>query len=302
MNLVNYIKSLFPTFKKDKVIDSCNLTKQSIREHALPSYESASELFKSTSFQSKEMKDYVLVYSKTVEKVSGVDLVSSIRDILKNTLVLLDNISELSKNEFSQNEASIALTYKKSTLLRTIQAAEFANIYSRKFLNYVYVLETTQADKSVSLKDSLLPVEVKWLEDNFLNFCLVCSILLTSKDKYNKGIKELPEATITELTETTLPETLGMAKLDPLNMRGLSIYWNPFYMIALARAQWQAENYKASQAELELLQLRKLNLEKLQQNQPDAKLQKQIDYMQNRVDGLNFKLKQMEEDYDISNA
>lgn len=299
MNLTNYIKSLFPTFKKDKVIESCELTKQSIQEHSLPSYQAAVELFKGREFKSKEAKDFSIVYSKNVDKSTGVEMVSSIRDILSNATVLLDHISNISKNEFSQTESSIALTYKKSTYLRTVSAAEFMSIYSRKFLNYIYVLETNKADSSVSVKGSVLAIEIKWLEDNFLSFCEVCRILQTAKDKYDRLVKDIPEATISELTETTFPETVGLSKIDPLRMKNLSVTWNPFYHIGLAVAAYQVDRYKSSRTEMELLQMRKLNLEKTYANEPDAKLQKEIDYLQTRVDNLNYKIKQFEEENNV---
>lgn len=295
MNLVDYVKGLFPTFKKTDVIESCNLTKQMLTEHTLKSYSAASVVFKDIGFKSVKNKEFVSIYNKEVERVTDKTFVSSITKILENTIDLLDHISGISKSEFSNTETSAVLTYRKSVYLRTIQAAEFVNGYSKVLLNYIYFLETKELDSSTNSK--LLPVEIKYLEDNYLSFCKACSSLKTNKTEYDRSIKKIPDATISDLTEQTFPSTIGYAELDPMNLRGIDATWNPFYFIGKLVATHQANVYKESQSTLEILQLRKLNLEKLIGNTPDPKLQKEIEYMQDRIDTLKFKIRDMEEQY-----
>lgn len=296
MNLINYVKGLIPLFKKDEVIDSCNLTKKSIENHTLEAYITAEKLFKDKNFKSKELGDLVFDYNKVVQSVPGTKIIKAIRESLDNSIVLLDYIAGVSKNEFSDTEASLALSYKKSTYLRVIQAASFVDTYAGKFLNYIYICETSELDNS-DIKDCLLPIEIKWIKDNIYQFCLASKVLLTTKENFHKSIDGIPNATISELTETTFPTTIGMAKVDPFNLRGISASWNPFYIIGLRKVVSQVAQYKASQASLELLQLRKLNLEKLYLKQPDAALQKEIEYMQNRVDELNYELAKQHDIY-----
>ncbi len=294
MNLTNYIKGLFKTFKRDSVVDSCTQTGQMIKEHTLPAYEAAAVLFKSNGFKSKEGKDFASIYSKKVDR--NTDMITSVKNILSNTLVLLDHISNVAKNEFSQTEASVVLTYKKSTYLRTISCAEFLSTYSRSLLNYIYSLETDKANGTNITKDSILKIEISYIVDNFLSFCDVCKVLHTDKKDYDRLVSGIPDIVISELTELTLPETLGDKKIDPLMMKNISVSWNPFYHIGLAIAAYQVDKYKQAKSQSELLQMRKLNLEKINQNEPDARLQKEIEYLQNRVDGLNYKIQKFEEE------
>ncbi len=112
-----------------------------------------------------------------------------------------------------------------------------------------------------------------------------------------KALKGLPDSTITELTEKTLPAMLGEKAVDPFSLRHLSVQVNPFYFIGMLKAEYQANKYKGAKAELELLQLRKLNLEKLLAKSPDARLEKEIEYMANRVSGLNYDIDKMEKEY-----
>jgi hypothetical protein len=297
MSLLNYITTLFPVFKRNNLIESCNLTQTSIREHTLPVYKSAEDLFSGQKFKSKILQSYSDTYSKDVEKVIGTEMLASISKGLENSLVILDYIGSSAKEIFSETEASATMTYSKIIHMRLIEASEFVNSYSRKFLNLVFILETSEADEHVTVKDSLAPAELKWLESNFNDFCYAMNIIKRPLVQIQKSLKELPDAAVTELTEKTFPSTLGVAKIDPFQMRHLSAAVNPFYYFGMLKAESQAAAYKAAKAELELLQLRKLNLEKLQANKPDAKVQKEIDYMQGRVSSMNYAITKMEHEY-----
>lgn len=90
---------------------------------------------------------------------------------------------------------------------------------------------------------------------------------------------------------------MGSAKVDPFQMDLIPIWLNPIYHIGMFVSEWQADRYKAAKEEVRLLQLRKLNLEKTIEKKPDAKIQHEIEYLSNRVQGMNFKIEKMEKDY-----
>jgi hypothetical protein len=159
------------------------------------------------------------------------------------------------------------------------------------------VLETAEADKHVSLKDSMTPAEIEAVKSGLLDFCLTIEILSRDVKETQRLIKGVPDALITTLTEKTFPSTLGMGKIDPLRMNGLSARFNPFHFAGMFIAEYQANKYKASKTTLELVQLRKLNLEKIYDKTQDAGLQKEIEYMENRVSKLNYSIAQMEKEY-----
>lgn len=297
MNILNFIKGLLPSFKKDKIVESCELIGNSIREHTLPAYVSAEDLFSGKKFKSEEARDFAAVYEKKVGIVRGAGMMGSIRTGLDNTLVLLQKISSDSNGLFSETETNLSLTYAKATCLRLIDAADFVNDYSRKLLNYIFVLETANADEHVSVKDSISAAEIKKLHEGFFDFCTCMKVLLRDVKDIETVIKNIPDAVVTAVTEKTLPSTIGRDKIDPFMLSNLSVKINPLYKIGMMVAEYQANKYKSAKAELELLQLRKLNLEKLYEKSPDARLQKEIEYMEDRVSSLNYKVAQMEKDY-----
>jgi len=296
MKFLNYIRTLLPTFGKDKVLESCELTRNSIAEHTLPAYETAVTLWKGQKFKSTEVLAFSTAYLRKVNS-SPKNLLESVTKALSNGLVVTQLLSDNIKKLYADNEANVSLTFLKTTLLRMVQSAEYANTYSRRLLNYIYVCET-QKEMGIS-QAQLTPAEIKWIENGFDDFCVCINILLMDVKQIEKGLNQLPDAVVTDLTEKTFLGTMGEGKLDPFQMRHLSTKWNPFYLLGMFAAKGQADRYKAAQQELELIQLRKLQLEKLHSKTQDAKLEKEIEYLQDRVSSMNYKLEKMEETYGL---
>jgi hypothetical protein len=297
MNFLEYIKTLSPVFGKTNVTKSCELSQTSLSQHTIPAYASASTLWKGQKFKSETTSDYVKWYEKSVGLNRTENMFTSIHLALVNGLTILNLLSDTSKNSYSESEANISMTYFKTTVVKIIESCEFASTYARKLLNYIYFLETEVVD--VDHGSSPSPAEIKWIKDGFMDFCLCINTMKLDPKIIENHLNNLPNATVTELTEKTFSTTIGMNKMDPMNLRHLSARINPFYLIGMWVAEYQAEKYKTAKAELELLQLRKYNLEKQLEKTPDAKLEKEIAYMQNRVTGMIYKVNKMEDSYGV---
>lgn len=295
MKFLDYIKTLLPVFSKDNITKSCELTQASLSQHTIPAYSTAETLWKGQKFKSTEAKDYVAYYERSVGINRSEGFIGSIHSALVNGLTILNALNDDTKTTYSDKEANISMTYLKTTVIRLIEACEYANTYSRRLLNYIYYVETAVVDDDNSAP--LSPAEIKWIKDGFMDFCLSIKMMKMDVKVIRAHLENLPNATITELTEKTFSSTVGLGKLDPFQLRHLSARTNPFYLFGMWEAEMQAEKYKTAKAELELLQLRKYNLEKQQSKEPDAKLEKEISYMQNRVSGLIYNIDKMEQSY-----
>jgi len=305
MQIFNYLKGLFHRITRGQIKASCDLVIESLQKHTLPAYAQAGSLFKLRKISSKEGQDLIMQYKKQVRSMKGATtMVDSIHEILENTIKLLTSIGEKSDTLFNDVESTLGMTFQKAMYLRLISAATFADDFSRKVLNYLYVVETAHLDpKDLVLANTISPAERTYVVDNFANFALVMSILDNDVAEVLKQVDELPDAVVSEQSEHVLGGSLGLRKIDPLGFHGLAlpvtvgVKWNPFYLIGMLYSDFRAAQYKCSKEELDLLQMRKLNLEKTYAKKPDARLQKQIEYMADRVNGLTYELTQMQEHY-----
>jgi hypothetical protein len=167
--------------------------------------------------------------------------------------------------------------------------------FSRKFLLYVFVCETAQyEDGGTTITDSLSPAEIEYIKANFVTYCTALNAVCNQPQTVRKMLEDVPDIVISSENVGALSSTLGEAKLDPMNMKLIPIWLNPIYHVGMFVAEWQADRYKAAKEELRLVQLRKLNLEKVSQGKPDAHVQKEIAYLETRIQGMNYKIAKME--------
>lgn len=305
MQLFSYLKGLFHRITKGQIKASCDAVIESLQKHTLPAYVTASDLFKSRKLSSKEVQEFVKEFTKTVGMSRGShSMVESIKVVLENTVTLMTQISHKSDTIFSDTESTLGMTFQKAMYLRLISAATFADDYARKFLDYVYLCETAHLDPSGSpLRNAMTPAQREWVEANFTNFCLVLAVLSNDSKDVFKEIDELPDAIVSEQSETTLAASIGLKRIDPFGMHGLGLpitvktSWNPFHLLGMFIADFRAAQYKCAKEELDLLQMRQLNLEKLIAKQPDARLQQQIEYLAERVAKLQYELHETEKKY-----
>ena len=160
---------------------------------------------------------------------------------------------------------------------------------------YIYICETSVFEESdTTLVDSFSKAEIEWINHNFIAFCAAFNITSGKPQQVEKQFSNIPDIVVTGDNAHTLGATIGEDKIDPFQMSLIPIWMNPIYHIGMFVAEWQSDRYKAAKEEVRLIQLRKLNLEKLSEGKPDAKIQKEIAYMETRIQGLNFKLAKME--------
>jgi hypothetical protein len=302
MQLFNYLKGLFHRITRGQIQASCDAVTDNLQKHTIVGYTQASDLFKTRKLSSPEAKEMISQYTKTVGSLrNGDTLIDGIKTILENTVTLLTQISEKSQTVFSDVESTLGMTFQKAMYLRLISAATFVNDYAPRLLDYLYVVETAHLDPQGSpLENALTGAQREWITANYGNFCIVLSILKNDAAEVIKQVDELPDAVVSEHSEHSLAGASGKQRIDPFGFHGLalpmhvSVKWNPFYLVGQLIADFRTAQYKETKSQLELLQLRKLNLEKIHDKKPDARLQQEIEYLADRVATMQFELSEME--------
>ena len=295
MKIASFIASLLPSFGKDRITEDCRLTRAAIKDVTHPAYASALPLFKTWKFKSEAIKNHGGTFDRMVKKSGTGNMIVHIEKAFPHILENLDTAEDLVIKTFGEDIAGSSLTYMKANLLQFIECIGFVNKYARKFLIYVYVCESAEfPEAGAVVADSLSKAEIDWLNVNFLSFCTALNIVSGNPAHVRKAIEEVPEIVVTSENVHTLGATVGEAKLDPFQMRLVPLWLNPIYHVGMVIAEWQAQSYKASKEEVRLLELRKMNLAKLAEGKPDARLQKEIAYMESRIQGLNYAIAEME--------
>lgn len=297
MNIIAYIKSLLPNFSKNRVVDDARVTYAELEGNTIPSYVEAEKLFYNWKYRSQQMKDFTTTFKRIVKEDSQQNIIVGISRALDRILENKVYVQEKILTNFEDEVVTEGISCVKANLLRVLETVSFASNYALSFLNYVYILETAEInEESGYVRSSLSPAEIENLQARFTDFCLALNAIARKKDKFAKTIEEIPDVFLDINTGSTLIGTVGEDKLDPLLMRNFSGNTNNvIYHLRLMIAERQIANYKKNKELKKILELRLLNLKMQIENTPDAKIEREINYTQGRIQGLEHDLRKMEE-------
>ena len=294
MLMLKFVKSLLPKFGKDRLQEDINLVQTEIQNTVIPAYESAASAL--AKLQSKEAKDFERQWFSNVKQAKRTNLVTSIKDRLS---VILDSVSMLEKvseTEFESEVVTAGLTVRKATIVRLVEVGGFVSTYAMRFLNYLYVLETSELkDGEQYIKNNLTPGEINLLKNHFFEFCVAVNAMARDKRQLEKVLTEVPEILVSDRGEAAL-KVFGEAKVDPTGVfRVKGFTYNPIYHIGLIIAERQANRYKLAKELKSILELRLVNLQQIRSGNPEANVDREIEMVQSRIDALDEKIRKDEE-------
>jgi hypothetical protein len=295
--IIDYLRTLLPTFAKDEVLEDVRVTREELKNQTILLYIAAAESFKDWDFKDPTVQANVASFSR-LAKTGSKRFLPAVEEGLEVLLTNLAYVEDRIAETYQEEVAGRSLTYVKANLLQFVELSAFVTRYARRYLSAIYARETAALPQSeVALDEALTPAELKWLDDNFVAFATAFRVVTVPTSDLKRVIAAIPDIVVTSENAGTLQSTMGAAKITPFQVSLESVFTSPIYHVAMMVAEWQVNRFKAAQEEARLVELRKLNLERLVRNKPDAKIQREIDYLQSRVEGLNYKLKKMERDY-----
>ncbi len=301
MKIFSYVTSLLPFFKRNTVLEDLRITRAELKNNIVPLYEEAEKFFITRKYESKEVQELIAIYKRNAERVISptknlvVDIARSLKNVSENAEYVETSLSDLLEEDVIRE----GLTAKKGVLVRSAEQISFVSQYLADLLNYVYIEES----KTVMGKnggDSIIapisPAQEKFLLDNFVNFVLAMNILGDKPSTFARKIESIPEIVIDIGNESVIKSTFKEDQLDPFNAVAVNGFTgNPIYHLRMVFAEYQANRYKAMKEKKKMLELRLLYLKSVDSGQANAKLEQEVEYIQDRITNIEWKMKKMED-------
>jgi hypothetical protein len=311
MKIIDFFKSLLPNFAKQTVLEDIRTTKLIMTTVTMPAYQEGMRVFGGRKFSNESLQKDWEVYRRNVKGASGANTIVAVEKSFKDVLSTLDLLETLVEKDYNEDIEGSGVTYYKAAVLQMIESVSFAVDFATKYLNYVYVVESASLfdDNGVhrdenggitvvdEINASIVPAEVRFLHDRFIDFCTVMDTLSKPTTKIKENFEEIPDITITPSGDRAIQSTMGTARLDPFRHGFVPLAMNPIYHIRMQVADWQHYRYERAKSDKEMLQLRKLKLERDLAGKPDAAIERQIEYTQKRIDDLSTQIRKVEEQY-----
>lgn len=301
MKLATFITTLKKAVGRDSVLEDLRLTRTELTDVTRSILKQSDKTLRNRRLTAPEVQQLERTFASGVKHKTG-RMFETIQTTVNEAIDVSQELEDLLERSLATEVSREGLTYQQAQLLQLNDILMFFTRYTRRLLTYIFVFETNATGAGTPSADQpasdrgMLEADIEYIEQNFVSYCSAINTIHLASTNLAKTIAEIPDVIITSDNLHTLPGQVGEAKVDPLRAGFIPVSVNPFLFLGKLRAEHQVANYKEAQNELTTLQLRRMNLELINQDKPDARLQKQIEYNDNEVRKLTAKLADMKEE------
>lgn len=296
MDFKQYIKSLLPTFSKSQLAEDLDVVSEELKEHTLPCYKQTVDVFGKRPLASVQGREADELFKKRLTTKTTPNHLKAVYDILATCQGHTEALETLIDDKFALDINTAGLDMVRINILQMVEILGFTVRYARRHLNYIVGCEIAHYSNQ-DIKDSFSQGELEWLSGSRSAFISALNILGVPKLELEKKFANVPDVLVTSDTIDAAINVVGKNEADPLELRFVPLSFNPIYHVRLRIAEYQANRYKEAQEERRSIELRLLLLRDQENGRDNAKVERQIEYQEERRAKLTYKINQMEEKY-----
>lgn len=294
MKAIDYVKSMTSALDRSAVVNELITLQQEVREQNLPINRAMEEALSGQKIQGKfnaELerrvdkvvrlgnKSHLTVYGTTLERIDG----------------HIDMLIRNAKQSFTASFSAYSMTYTRTAILQLTSVIGQFLRYHRKAMLRIIVDHNTSGGKSVGGKWER--GEEEYMSANMGDFVYSLGQLYFETKELEKRLGRASQAEVNE-SSADLIGAVSPDQADPFQVANLSVSVNPFFMVGKWAADYSHNRYQLAVEESKVIQLR---LQELREQQSEAgaspKLQQIIEYNQKRLDKLEYRIRETEEEY-----
>lgn len=294
MSFQTFLKNLLPAFKRDRMKTDAQNIRNQLTTVVAPAYAAAVSSFKKP-LVSEQGIEFTRLYDLMIGKRDkNNSIVFDINARIAKLTKLLDALDKQIAEGFTDDIVSSGLTLRKANVIRALEVLGFIAKFSMGLVNAIAHYEIVAKGIQVDYVSDVTPGEYKRLLKYLPDFAhaLAC---ITSVESYEDVLSHVPEA---KVEDDAYRSTLTTREFDPLRLFTLTNFkGNPIYFIMMAVAEFQMDNYKQMQDQKKLLEVRLMQLKRIQENRPSPELEREIKVLSSRVANLSADIKKKEESW-----
>ncbi len=296
MNITKFFAGLLPNFDRSQVIEDIEATRAKFDDVILPSSKMAERLMHNQQLKHPASLKFDQAFRQKLPLFGNRSWFQALQMI---GTVLSDNLKYLEAQvpqQFAKDVTKATVTYRKAATLQLLEQMRFVGDYATRHLNYLFECETI-ARVGGNLEQRFIKPELDYLAQNQDAFLTALKALYMPKATFAAMLESIPEIVVVPERAGVVEATVGVHKLDPFKLGMISTRWNPIYHLRMRVAEWQVQRYMKAKEEKRMLELRQLALQEALAGKQDARLQQQLDYTAGRLQTLDYKIQQMEDQY-----
>ena len=297
--IINFVKSVKNSISKYDVQTELDQALSQI-DDAINQYEGILDVDPYTQINNKDNKIIIKEFYEELysNKPNGIVLTPA-KNFIRDMIILLKNVrenGELVKLKLANYKSEVvvpsAIPLDAAIILRAVPHYTYMSQYSVELLNYLMANDI----KDLSKASTDIPViQVKRINNNIQLFAALLSGYGRNAKDFKRVVTDLPELVIDVTQEEQLNAYLDTLTGDIAPTVPVGFIGSPIYSIRMMIATWQASRYHRMVDQKKLYELR-LNYYHTLTNggAVDARTEKEITFLQNRVNKLSLEISKME--------
>jgi len=227
-------------------------------------------------------------------------------DLLKHIGMIVDKrvreqgeIMDFADDIFGTVVSTDALDHRRLQMLRYVEGLNYFNLYARKLLIHVNHLRI-QDETVVSGLDEI-DTDFLLNQANQIAFAMVATVMEHDAKFVRKSLDKVSKIKYTEESYRLMElDKKNKRKMDPLGQNMIPVIGDLVYHLGTAKNLWFKHRQDLNDEEIEKIQIQLLLLKRKRDGVEDkeeiAKLTKQIDYHNSRINKISAKIEDIEED------
>lgn len=296
MNVNSYVKTLKGVTYKDDVISALESVIQDLSTKVLPVVDTASAAFRLMKLKSPEMIGFDERYRVQFKLGRNQNTFADLRDRLHQTSSNLNYLRDAIERNVPDTIAQTNVDYRTAVIMQLVDNASFLMRFIRKFVEVATVYETQARGIYEDYQKKNLSIgEAKWVDNRFPMFLNALDTFSLEAGDFKKKFNDIPNVKVDTESDADL-HMFGKMKMDPFKLGFIPVNLNPFFHVGKWIAEFQAWRYKEAQEDLMRIQKRILLLEEAEAGKANPKVEREIEILRDKAEGLIYKINKAEED------
>lgn len=287
--IVNMLKSFNHVMKRSQVIDQFNKIVISLNNEILPMVAEVSDLVKVHNITTKELPELSFMLHKSDFKAKDAkSLVGDFSKVLNNMNSISNDLKAMASKDLSELLNTENISIKEAGILNAINSYGSVVLCSSEALLYIVNLIDSKVNSSGIgyIKSKLSEIRNSFDEFGvmlkfFSNKNLIKDLNSLSNDRIIIGNKD-----------TSIGSMLIGSKT---NLEFSGFIGNPIYHFRLWLVDLEMKKYEALKDRKKLTELKIMELKARNNGEVDTKLQAAIQYHENKLEDIEYKIRKIEE-------
>ena len=288
-NLINYVKNTFHTIKKEDVVKNLDDIATAIKEEVLPTLD---VVIKNSDLEIINKSKYIkpIMITSGIKAKDGRELFVKIKGIITNINKALGNLETLVLDELPDIVSDKTITVKDAAILKTISDIGNITLFTSD-VAYLILIDGNVNDTEFPKK------KINDVIDGIPTYGNMLKVYGSNFNNKLENIKKLPDTKLVlDNKKANMLEKIVSKNAKLIDVPNASSFnGNPIYHVRMWLVDIEMLKYERLKDKKKLIELKIMELKLKAKNESNDKLTKQIEYYEEKLAKIDYKISKIEE-------